>query len=373
MKAWLTSNARKSIFRVAAIAITRWTLSIEGVGLLKPRDLAEEFTVEVFCNDSSSNPLTTFMGCNPPGLDQTKVRDGLLHVVQFWLGDGAASFAVFQVLNLLMHTFETLLQVKLLYTLVIFYAIRFPNQDIMTTKTHLHKIMFIASVEANRVKRTRKHLRRGGRSKRRWTFKCAQARNQHRLTTTSPKPIKVQTCLNQFFWILTDFSFQLLSVGLNLPLEPSRVLNLCSRCCWAHPGVGSTLQHQLLLQALASEALPWGSPERVQGSTRLSFFRCSSNSEKRFRHALLCRIPGASIPLSHAGHLGVGSKDDTSGKVLSELSGLPLATSASAGDAGDGVTWDDWTAGVSCGVTTTFDLVNGTAGAKRNSPNFFTL
>ena len=100
--------------------------------------------------------------------------------------------------------------------------------------------MFIASIEANRVKRTRKHLRRGGRSKRRWTFKCTQTRNQHRLTTTNPKPVKIQTCLNQFFWILTDFSFQLFSVGLSLPFEPSSVLNLCSwllLCrprCWFH-------------------------------------------------------------------------------------------------------------------------------------------
>ena len=80
------------------------------------------------------------------------------------------------------------------------------------------------------------------------------------------------------------------------------------------------------------------------------------------------------MPLSHAGHLRVGSKRDTSGEDLSELSGLPLATSAvSAGDVGDGVTdtRDGWFAGASCGVTTTFDLANGTAGAKRNSPGFF--
>ena len=45
------------------------------------------------------------------------------------------------------------------------------------------------------------------------------------------------------------------------------------------------------------------------------------------------------MPLSHAGHLRVGSKCDASGEVLSELSGLPIATSAvSAGDVGDGVT-----------------------------------
>ena len=44
------------------------------------------------------------------------------------------------------------------------------------------------------------------------------------------------------------------------------------------------------------------------------------------------------MPLSHAGHRQVGSKRDTSGEVLSELSGLPMATSAvSAGDV-DGVT-----------------------------------
>ena len=79
------------------------------------------------------------------------------------------------------------------------------------------------------------------------------------------------------------------------------------------------------------------------------------------------------MPLSHAGHLRVGSKRDTSGEVLSELSGLPMATSAvSAGDVGDGVTdTRDGSAGTSCGVTTTFDLANGTAGAKRNSPVFF--
>ena len=79
------------------------------------------------------------------------------------------------------------------------------------------------------------------------------------------------------------------------------------------------------------------------------------------------------MPLSHAGHRRVGSKRDTSGEVLSELSGLPIATSAvSAGDVGDGVTETrDGSAGTSCGVTTTFDLANGTAGAKRNSPDFF--
>ena len=44
----------------------------------------------------------------------------------------------------------------------------------------------------------------------------------------------------------------------------------------------------------------------------------------------------------------------------------------SAGDVGDGVTdTRDGSAGTSCGVTTTFDLANGTAGAKRNSPDFF--
>ena len=38
-------------------------------------------------------------------------------------------------------------------------------------------------------------------------------------------------------------------------------------------------------------------------------------------------------------HLRIGSKRDTSGEDLSELSGLPLATSAvSAGDVGDGET-----------------------------------
>ena len=31
----------------------------------------------------------------------------------------------------------------------------------------------------------------------------------------------------------------------------------------------------------------------------------------------------------------------------------------------------DGSAGTSCEVTTTFDLANGTAGAKRNSPDFF--
>ena len=79
------------------------------------------------------------------------------------------------------------------------------------------------------------------------------------------------------------------------------------------------------------------------------------------------------MPLSHAGHRRVGSKRGTSGEVLSELSGLPMATSAvSAGDVGDGVTEiRDGSAGTSCGVTTAFDLANGTAGAKRNSPDFF--
>ena len=67
-----------------------------------------------------------------------------------------------------------------------------------------------------------------------------------------------------------------------------------------------------------------------------------------------------------------GSKRDTSGEVLSEPSGLPIATSAvSAGDVGDGVTETrDGSAGTSCGVTTTFDLANGTAGAKRKLTRF---
>ena len=50
-------------------------------------------------------------------------------------------------------------------------------------------------------------------------------------------------------------------------------------------------------------------------------------------------------------HLRIGSKRDTSGEDLSELSGLPLATSAvSAGDVGDGETdaRDGWSAGASC-------------------------
>ena len=78
------------------------------------------------------------------------------------------------------------------------------------------------------------------------------------------------------------------------------------------------------------------------------------------------------MPLSHAGHLRVGSKRDTSGELLSELSRLPMATSAvSAGDVGNGVTdTRDGSAGTSCGVTTTFDFANGT-GAKRSSPGFF--
>ena len=54
--------------------------------------------------------------------------------------------------------------------------------------------MFIASIKTNRVKRTRKHLRRCCRSKRRWTFKCTQTRNQHRFTTTNPKPVKIHVC-----------------------------------------------------------------------------------------------------------------------------------------------------------------------------------
>jgi len=79
------------------------------------------------------------------------------------------------------------------------------------------------------------------------------------------------------------------------------------------------------------------------------------------------------MPLSHAGHLRVGSKRAVSGEILSELSGLPIATSAvSAGDVGDGVTdTRDGSAGTSCGVTATLDFANGTAGAKRSSPGFF--
>ena len=145
---------------------------------------------------------------------------------------------MFQVPNLLLHTFETLFQIKLLQTLVIYDAVRFPNQDILTSKTHLHKIMLIASIETNRIKRTRKHFWRCCRSKRRWTFKCTQTRNQHRLTTTNPKPIKIHVCLKQFLRIFTDLSFQLFSVGFSFPFKPSSVLNLCFRLspsglrCW---------------------------------------------------------------------------------------------------------------------------------------------
>ena len=197
-------------------------------------------TIEVLCNNPGSNPITAFVSCNPPRLDQTKVRNSLLHIVQFWLGDDAASHAVFEVLNLLLHAFETLFQVKLLKALVINDAVRFPNQDILTSKTHLHKIMFISSIETNRVKRTRKHLRRCRRSKRRWTFQCPQTRNQHRFTTTNPKPIKIHVCLKQFFRIFTDLSFQLFSVGISFPFKPSGIFNLRFRLspsglrCWYH-------------------------------------------------------------------------------------------------------------------------------------------
>ena len=128
--------------------------------------------------------------------------------------------------------------------------------------------------------------------------------------TTNPKLTKIHVCLKQFFRVFTDLLLNLFSVGLSFPFKPSGVFNL----------------HL------------WLSPSGLR-STRLSFLRCSSNSEKRFLHALLCLIPGASIPLSHAGQRRVGSKRTASGEVLSELSGLPTATSAvSAGDVGDGQT-----------------------------------
>ena len=271
-------------------------------------------TIEVFCNNPGSNPLNAFVSCNPPRLDQTKVWNSLLHIVQFWLGDDAASLAVFQVPNLLLHTFETLFQAKLLQALVINDAVWFPNQDILTTKTHFHKIMLIASIETNRVKRTRKHLRRCCRSKRRWTLKCPKLATNTGSPLPTQKPIKIHVCLKQFFRIFTDLSFQLFSVGLSFPLKPSGIFNLCF---WLSPS-GLRCWYHFFIIDLFYWYLDLGHyyiALRREFRFNTSFFlRCSSNSEKRFLHALLCLIPGASMPLSHAGHLRVGSKCDASGE-----------------------------------------------------------
>ena len=195
--------------------------------------------------------------------------------------------------------------------------------------------------------------------------------------TGSPLPTQNQS-KSMFVWSSSSESSRIslsnCSRSVSAFLLNLLVYSTCvSGCRRADSGVGTNSSSSTSSTGTWTWGTTTGLSWESAGSTRLSFLRCSSNSAKRFLHSLLCLIPGASMPLSHAGHRRVGSKRDTSGEVLSELSGLPMATSAvSAGDVGDGVTETrDGSAGTSCGVTATFDLANGTAGAKRNSPDFF--
>ena len=326
-------------------------------------------TIEVLCNNPGSNPLTAFVSCNPPWLDQTKVRNSLLHIVQFWLGDDAASLAVFQVPNLLLHTIETLFQVKLLYTLVIYDAIWFPNQDILTSKTHLHKILLIASIETNRVKRTRKHLRRCCRSKRRWTFKCTQTRNQHRFTTTNPKPVKIHVCLKQFLRIFTDLSFQLFAVGLSFPFKPSSVFNLCFRLSSS----GLRYWYHFIIIDLLHWYLNMGHYYRaLRGEFRFNTSFLSPLFFKLRKTLLTCLI----VPNTRCFHATLTCWTSTSRfKVWyvrwSSFRTLRTTNSVSAGDVRNEVKQTLETALLELPVKSRQHSILLMALAKRNSPDFF--